>query len=56
VCITQNGGDLADCLIERGVAIAHERCPFGNHPRRSPLGGRNAVWWMRSARRVAASV
>jgi hypothetical protein len=55
-CIAEDGGDLAYGLIERGIAFAHERCPFGNHPRRSPLRGRNAVWWRRSARRVAAFV
>ncbi len=27
-----------------------------DHPRRSPLRGRNAVWWMGSTRRVAAFV
>src|SRR5579883_149033 len=27
-----------------------------DHPRPSPLCGRNAVWWMGSARRVAVSV
>src|SRR5579883_185365 len=27
-----------------------------DHPRRSPLCGRNAVWWMGSTRRVAAFV
>ncbi|MEB2363708.1 MAG: hypothetical protein OZ929_20395 [Bryobacterales bacterium] len=26
-CIAENGGDLADGLIERGVAFAHERSP-----------------------------
>jgi len=31
-CIAENGGDLADGLIERGVAFADERCPFENHP------------------------
>jgi hypothetical protein len=55
-CVAQDGGDLFDGLIEPGIVIAHERCPFGNHPRRSPLCGRNAVWWMGSARRVAAFV
>lgn len=27
-CIAQNGGHLTDGLIERGVAIAHERSPW----------------------------
>jgi hypothetical protein len=43
-------------LIERGVAIAHERCPFGNHTRRSPPRGRSAVWWIGSTQRSAAFV
>jgi len=27
-CIAENGGGLADSLIERGVAIVHERSPW----------------------------
>jgi hypothetical protein len=27
-CIAEGGGDLADGIIERGVAIAHERSPW----------------------------
>ena len=50
------GHDLGDGFLERGIAFAHERSPSGNHPRRSPLYGRNAVWWRGSTRRVAASV
>jgi hypothetical protein len=32
-CIAENAGDLADGLIERGIAIAHERSPSEDHPR-----------------------
>jgi hypothetical protein len=45
-CIAEDGGGFADGLIERGIAFAHERSPSEDHPRRSPLRGRNAVWWM----------
>ena len=31
-----------------GVAIGHERSPFGDHPQRSPPRGRRAVWWVRA--------
>jgi hypothetical protein len=26
--IAEDGGDLADCLIEHGIVIAHERSPW----------------------------
>ena len=66
-CIAKNSGDLANGLIERSIAIAHERSPCprspkascavqNDHPRRSPLRGRNAVWWKVSTQRSAVSV
>jgi hypothetical protein len=66
-CIAEDDGDLANGLIERGIAFAYERSPCprspkascavqNDHPRRSPLRGRTGVWWMGSTRRSAASV
>jgi len=49
-CVAQDGGDLADGPIERGIMIAHERSPSEDHPRRSPLRGRTGVWWRDLAR------
>jgi hypothetical protein len=34
-CIAEDGGDLADGLIERGIAIAHERSPCPRSPQAS---------------------
>jgi hypothetical protein len=45
-CIAEDGGDFGSRGVEGGVAIAHERSPLEDHPRRSPLGGRGVVWWM----------
>jgi hypothetical protein len=45
-CIAEDGGDFVNGAVEDGVAIAHERSPLEDYPRRSPLGGRAVVWWM----------
>ena len=37
-------GDFADGVVERRIVIGHERSPSRDHPQRSPLSGRGAVW------------
>jgi hypothetical protein len=42
-CIAEDGSDFVNGAIEGGVAIAHERSPLEDNPRRFPLRGRAVV-------------